>query len=65
LTIINPCELLPPQFEGIDDDETAHFIMNRNIQEGGAVLPPWNSGKLHSLNKQMNFVCLTGTVLFF
>jgi hypothetical protein len=37
-TIINTYELLPPLFEGIDDDQTEQFLMKRNIQEGGAAI---------------------------
>ncbi len=36
--IINPYKLLPPLFEGIDDDEIEDFLMRSNIQEGGAAM---------------------------
>lgn len=36
--IINPYELLPPLFEGIDDEQIEQFLMNSNIQEGGAAM---------------------------
>jgi len=36
--IINPYELLPPLFEGIDDDQIEQFLMKSNIQEGGAAM---------------------------
>ncbi|MBN1183849.1 MAG: DUF2779 domain-containing protein [Bacteroidales bacterium] len=36
--IINPYELLPPLFEGIDDDQIEQFLMKSNIKEGGAAM---------------------------
>ena len=36
--VINPYELLPPLFEGIDDDQIEQFLMKSNIQEGGAAM---------------------------
>jgi len=36
--IINPYELLPQLFEGIDDDQIEQFLMKSNIQEGGAAM---------------------------
>lgn len=36
--IINPYELLPPLFKGIDDDQIEQFLMKSNIQEGGAAM---------------------------
>lgn len=36
--IINPYELLPPLFEGIDDAQIDQFLMKSNIQEGGAAM---------------------------
>ena len=36
--IINPYQLLPPLFEGIDDDQIEQFLMKSNIQEGGAAM---------------------------
>ena len=37
-TVINPYKLLPPLFEGIDDDQIDQFLMRSNIQEGGAAM---------------------------
>ncbi len=36
--IINPYKLLPPLFEGIDDDQIDQFLMKSDIQEGGAAM---------------------------
>ena len=36
--VINPYKLLPPLFEGIDDDQIESFLMRSNIQEGGAAM---------------------------
>lgn len=36
--IINPYELLPPLFEGIDDKQIEQFLMKSNIQEGGSAM---------------------------
>ena len=36
--IINPYELLPQLFEGIEDDQIEQFLMKSNIQEGGAAM---------------------------
>jgi hypothetical protein len=36
--VINPYKLLPPLFEGIDDDQIEQFFMRSNIQEGGAAM---------------------------
>ena len=36
--IISPYKLLPPLFEGIDDEQIDEFLMNSNIQEGGAAM---------------------------
>lgn len=36
--VINPYKLLPPMFEGIDDDQIEQFLMRSNIQEGGAAM---------------------------
>lgn len=35
---INPYKLLPPLFEGIEDDEIEGFLMRSDIQEGGAAM---------------------------
>ena len=37
-TIINPYELLPPLFEGIDDEKIENFFMRSDIHEGGAAM---------------------------
>jgi hypothetical protein len=36
--IINPYELLPPLFEGIDEEQIEEFYMKSNIKEGGAAM---------------------------
>jgi hypothetical protein len=36
--VINPYKLLPPLFDGIDDDQIEQFLMRCNIQEGGAAM---------------------------
>ena len=36
--IISPYKLLPPLFEGIDEEQIEEFLMNSNIQEGGAAM---------------------------
>jgi len=36
--IINPYELLPPLFEGIDDEHIDEFLMKSDIREGGAAM---------------------------
>jgi hypothetical protein len=36
--VINPYKLLPPLFEGIEDEEIEQFLMRSNIQEGGAAM---------------------------
>jgi len=36
--IISPYKLLPPLFEGIDDEQIEEFLMSSNIQEGGAAM---------------------------
>jgi len=36
--IINPYELLPPLFEGIDDDQIEQFLIKGDIREGGAAM---------------------------
>jgi len=36
--IINPYELLPPLFEGIDDEHFDEFLMKSDIREGGAAM---------------------------
>lgn len=36
--VINPYDLLPPLFEGIDDEQIEQFLMKSNIQEGGAAM---------------------------
>jgi hypothetical protein len=36
--IINPYELLPPLFEGIEDEQIEDFIMRNDIREGGAAM---------------------------
>jgi hypothetical protein len=37
-TIINPYKLLPPLFEGIDEEQIEEFYMKSDIQEGGAAM---------------------------
>jgi Domain of unknown function(DUF2779) len=49
--IINPYELLPPLFEGIDDEQIEQFLMNSNIQEGGAAMTAY---------AKMQFASITG-----
>ena len=36
--IVNPYELLPPLFEGIDDEHIDDFLMKSDIREGGAAM---------------------------
>jgi|ERR1035437_336139 hypothetical protein len=36
--VINPYKLLPPLFEGIEDDQIEQFLMRSDIQEGGAAM---------------------------
>ena len=36
--IINPYKLLPPLFEGIDEEQIEEFYMKSDIQEGGAAM---------------------------
>jgi hypothetical protein len=36
--VINPYKLLPPLFEGIEDDHIEQFLMRSDIQEGGAAM---------------------------
>jgi hypothetical protein len=36
--LINPYDLLPPIFEGIDNEQIEQFLMRSNIQEGGAAM---------------------------
>jgi hypothetical protein len=38
IAVINPYELLPPLFEGIEDAQIDQFLMKSNIQEGGAAM---------------------------
>ena len=36
--IINPYKLLPPLFEGVDDDQIEEFVTKNDIQDGGAAM---------------------------
>ncbi len=36
--VINPYKLLPPLFEGFEDDQIEQFLMRSDIQEGGAAM---------------------------
>jgi hypothetical protein len=36
--VINPYKLLPPLFDGIEDDQIEQFLMRSDIQEGGAAM---------------------------
>ena len=50
--IINPYKLLPPLFEGIDEEQIEGFLMRSNIQEGGAAMTAY---------ARMQFVSITAT----
>ena len=48
--IINPYKLLPPLFEGIDDEEIEQFLMHSNIQEGGAAMTAYAKMQFASIS---------------
>lgn len=50
-SIINPYKLLPPLFEGIDDDQIAQFLMKSNIQEGGAAMTAYAKMQFASISE--------------
>lgn len=50
--IINPYELLPPLFEGIDDLQIENFLMRSDIHEGGAAMTAY---------ARMQFASITDT----
>jgi hypothetical protein len=50
--IINPYKLLPPLFEGIDEDQIEGFLMRSDIQEGGAAMTAY---------ARMQFASITNT----
>jgi hypothetical protein len=50
--IINPYKLLPPLFEGIDEEQIEDFLMRSNIQEGGAAMTAY---------ARMQFASITDT----
>ena len=49
--VINPYELLPPLFEGIDDDQIEQFLMKSNIQEGGAAMTAYAKMQFASITE--------------
>jgi hypothetical protein len=49
--VINPYELLPPLFEGIDDDQIEQFLMKSNIREGGAAMTAYAKMQFASITK--------------
>ena len=49
-TVINPYNLLPPLFEGIDDDQIDQFLMRSNIQEGGAAMTAYAKMQFASIS---------------
>ena len=48
--VINPYKLLPPLFEGIDDDQIESFLMRSNIQEGGAAMTAYAKMQFASIS---------------
>jgi hypothetical protein len=50
--VINPYKLLPPLFEGIDDEQIEQFLMRSNIQEGTAAMTAY---------ARMQFASITDT----
>jgi hypothetical protein len=52
VAVINPYKLLPPLFEGIDDEQIEQFLMRSNIQEGTAAMTAY---------ARMQFASITDT----
>ena len=50
--IINPYKLLPPLFEGIDEEQIENFLMRSDIHEGGAAMTAY---------ARMQFASITDT----
>jgi hypothetical protein len=48
--VINPYKLLPPLFEGIEDDEIEGFLMRSDIQEGGAAMAAYAKIQFTKMN---------------
>ena len=49
--IISPYKLLPPLFEGIDDLQIDEFLMNSNIQEGGAAMTAYAKMQFYKISE--------------
>jgi len=55
--IVSPYKLLPPLFEGIDDDQIEEFLMNSNIQEGGAAMTAYAKMQFALISdKERNYI---------
>ena len=50
--VINPYDLLPPLFEGIDNDQIDQFLMKSNIREGGAAMTAYARMQFTSMTDQ-------------
>jgi len=62
--IINPYELLPPLFEGIDDEQIEDFIMKNDIREGGAAMVAYARMQFAQMSESEKNSIITGLLKY-
>lgn len=62
--IVNPYELLPPLFEGIDDDHINDFLMKSDIKEGGAAMVAYARMQFAQMSESEKSSIMTGLLRY-
>jgi len=62
--LVNPYELLPPLFEGIDDDHIDEFLMKSDIREGGAAMVAYARMQFAQMSESEKSLIITGLLRY-
>ncbi len=62
--VINPYDLLPPLFEGIDNEQIDQFLMKSNIREGGAAMTAYARMQFTSMTDQERSAIIKGLLKY-
>jgi len=62
--VINPYNLLPPLFEGIENEQIDQFLMKSNIREGGAAMTAYARMQFTSMTDQERSAIIKGLLKY-
>ncbi|NLE34148.1 MAG: DUF2779 domain-containing protein [Bacteroidales bacterium] len=62
--VVNPYNLLPPLFDGIDNEQIDQFLMKSNIREGGAAMTAYARMQFTSMTDQERFAIIKGLLKY-